>query len=60
MKPFFWAKWLSTDHYSDRKRCASQRRDIAHEVKRTKNACLQEKAQKVEMRYMEGREFGMV
>ena len=44
-----FAKWLSRGHHSDSQRYVRQRRYVAHEVRRAKNAWFQEKAQQVEI-----------
>ena len=51
-----FSKWLGTHHHRDRQRYVSQRRKVAHEVKRAKNAWFQEKAQEVKMAICGGKE----
>lgn len=49
-------KWLKTHTYGDREKYVTQRRKIAQEVKRSKNAWFQQKARKVEIAMRRGKD----
>ena len=49
-----FARWLKTKHHSDRQRYMAQRREVACEVRRAKNAWFQQKEHEVEGAKLKG------